>query len=54
MNEAQKAEGDLAIFGGNFRTLRVRPLGSPLESGVPFNPCEESCQNVIRKTYGTY
>ncbi|QUW84476.1 ricin-type beta-trefoil lectin domain protein [Streptomyces mirabilis] len=54
MNEAQKAEGDSAIFGGSFRTLRVRPLGSPLESGVPFDPCEESCQVVIRKTFGTW
>ncbi|MFJ9350933.1 ricin-type beta-trefoil lectin domain protein [Streptomyces sp. NPDC101237] len=54
MNEAQRAEGDSAIFGGSFRTLRVRPLGSPLESGVPFDPCEESCQVVIRKTFGTW
>lgn len=54
MNAAQKAEGDSAIFGGSFRTLRIRPLGSPLESGVPFDPCEESCQVVIRKTFGTW
>ncbi|MFI0085861.1 RHS repeat-associated core domain-containing protein [Streptomyces bobili] len=54
MNEAQKAEGSGAVFGGSFKTLRVRPLGSPMESGVPFNPCKESCQTVIRKTWGTY
>ncbi|WP_326559433.1 RHS repeat-associated core domain-containing protein [Micromonospora sp. NBC_01796] len=53
MNEAQKAEGDLAIIGGFFRTLRVRPQGSPMASGVPFKPCEDSCLTLIRKTFGT-
>jgi len=51
---AQKAEGGTAIFGGSFKTLRVRPLGSPMESGVPFNPCEESCKALIGKLCGTY
>jgi hypothetical protein len=54
LNEAQKVEGGSAIFGGSFKTLRVRPLGSPMKSGVPFDPCQESCQTVIRKTFGTY
>jgi hypothetical protein len=54
LNEAQKAEGGLAIYGGSFRTLRVRPQGSPLPSGVEYAPCKESCQPLIRKLYGTY
>ena len=54
VNEAQKAEGGLAVFGGSFRTLRVRPLGSPTESGVPFLPCEFSCRPLIRRINGTY
>ncbi|MFG3234349.1 polymorphic toxin-type HINT domain-containing protein [Streptomyces antibioticus] len=54
MNEAQKAEGGSAVFGGHFRTLRVRPVGSPKPSGTLANPCVESCQTVVRKTMGTY
>ncbi|MFD5116086.1 polymorphic toxin-type HINT domain-containing protein [Streptomyces sp. NPDC058391] len=53
LNKAQIAEGGAVIFGGSFRTLRVRPLGSEMESGVPMDPCTNSCQTVIRKTFGT-
>ncbi|WP_157545167.1 LamG-like jellyroll fold domain-containing protein [Hamadaea tsunoensis] len=54
MNEAQKAEGDTAIFGGSFSTLRVRPMGSPEPHGEPFNPCKQSCKTLIGKVYGSY
>ncbi|MFB9831444.1 LamG-like jellyroll fold domain-containing protein [Actinoallomurus acaciae] len=54
LNEAQKAEGGLAIYGGSFRTLRVRPQGSPLRSGTPADPCEDFCQPLIGRIYGTY
>ncbi|MGW0556181.1 polymorphic toxin-type HINT domain-containing protein [Streptomyces sp. NPDC002926] len=54
VNEAQKAEGGLAIYGGSFRTLRVRPTGSPMESGTPAAPCEDFCQPLIGRIYGAF
>jgi RHS repeat-associated protein len=54
VNEAMKAEGEGAIFGGTFRTLRVRPRGSEFPSGVVYKPCDVSCKNLIsRRLYGT-
>ncbi|MFC8827586.1 polymorphic toxin-type HINT domain-containing protein [Streptomyces sp. NPDC057137] len=54
LNEAQKAEGGLAIYGGTFRTLRVRPQGSPLPHGASADPCKDFCQPLIGRVYGTW
>ncbi|MFI1649841.1 polymorphic toxin-type HINT domain-containing protein [Streptomyces avidinii] len=54
LNQAQIAEGGLAIYGGTFRTLRVRPQGSPLPHGTPANPCVDFCQPLIGRVYGTW
>ncbi|GIF18204.1 RHS repeat-associated protein [Actinoplanes tereljensis] len=45
LNEAQKA-GD-EIFGGSFRTLKTN-------SGEAVNPCEDYCQPMINRLYGTW
>ncbi len=45
LNEAQKA-GD-EIFGGTFRTLKTN-------SGQDVDPCEDFCQPMINRIYGTW
>lgn len=54
LNEAQIAEGGLAIYGGSFRTLRVRPQGSPMPHGTPADPCRDFCQPLLRRVGGTW
>jgi hypothetical protein len=54
LNQAESAEGPSSIFGGTFRTLRVRSLESLMPSGTPADPCEESCQTLIGRLYGRY
>ena len=54
LNQAEATEGPSSIFGGTFRTLRVRSLESPMPSGTPADPCEESCQTLIGRLYGRY
>lgn len=53
LNQAESAEGPSSIFGGAFRTLRVRSLESPMPSGTPADPCEESCQPLSGDSVGT-
>ncbi|QUQ71911.1 large secreted protein [Kutzneria sp. CA-103260] len=54
VNQAENAEGIYAMRGGTFRTLRVRPLGSQFPSGTPADPCEKSCQSMIRRLGGRF
>ncbi|WP_425413082.1 polymorphic toxin-type HINT domain-containing protein [Micromonospora citrea] len=54
LNEALKVEGDGALWGGTFRTLKVTPKGSPVPSGTAVDPCEDYCQPLVRRIFGSW
>ncbi|WP_306210198.1 polymorphic toxin-type HINT domain-containing protein [Actinoplanes sp. RD1] len=54
LNEAFKAEGPGALWGGTFKTLRVRSLNSPEPSNTWAHPCEDYCQPMIRRIAGAW
>lgn len=55
--QAQNAEGAMGAYGGTFRTLQLRSLASQAEgyvSGVPVDPCPDSCQPMISTLGGVW